>query len=296
MLRHEFMRPLGLSSEALAAELGVKPLLVESVLQGLHPIRRALARKLGQRFGTTAMFWLNLQDEYERCPAEARLVRAISEEVSQPEDRIRRSLEQAGDGRTRPAADVGQMLALARGRLAAMALLLEMEPDELANLLDRLVWETGLAKGAVREAAKPGIEVTEVAGDLSDRVAQISANTGRRTAQVLKEALRLGLRSLERDIVAESLGDGLLEPYDWGDVDPLTAGQPLIRTPELARAETNLHDMIAVVRAAATAADGDLERALAWLDQPIPDFGRSPLQLVAAGEAATVHRFLSSIV
>lgn len=61
VLRADFMEPLGLSARALARELGVPSNRVTAILAGQRGITAETAILLGERFGTSAEFWLNLQ-------------------------------------------------------------------------------------------------------------------------------------------------------------------------------------------------------------------------------------------
>ncbi len=61
VLREEFMVPLGLSGRALARELGVPSNRITEIVAGERTITAETAIMLGERFGTSAEFWLNLQ-------------------------------------------------------------------------------------------------------------------------------------------------------------------------------------------------------------------------------------------
>jgi antitoxin HigA-1 len=61
VLREEFMVPLGLSGRALARELGVPSNRITEIVAGARSISAETAIMLGERFGTSAEFWLNLQ-------------------------------------------------------------------------------------------------------------------------------------------------------------------------------------------------------------------------------------------
>jgi len=65
VLRMEFMVPLGLSARALARELGVPSNRITAILAGGRGITAETAILLGERFGTSAEFWLNLQMMHE---------------------------------------------------------------------------------------------------------------------------------------------------------------------------------------------------------------------------------------
>ncbi len=61
VLREEFMAPLGLSGRALARELGVPSKRITEIVAGQRAVTAETAIPLGERFGTSAGFWLNLQ-------------------------------------------------------------------------------------------------------------------------------------------------------------------------------------------------------------------------------------------
>src|ERR1700730_10942360 len=61
VLREEFMVPLGLSARALARELGVPSNRITAILAGARGVTAETAILLGERFGTSPEFWLNLQ-------------------------------------------------------------------------------------------------------------------------------------------------------------------------------------------------------------------------------------------
>ena len=64
ILREEFMRPLGLSSNALAKALGVTPARVNEIVRERRSISADTALRLARYFGTDAQSWLNLQQRY----------------------------------------------------------------------------------------------------------------------------------------------------------------------------------------------------------------------------------------
>jgi addiction module HigA family antidote len=61
VLREEFMVPMGLSGRALARELGVPSNRITEIVAGERAVTADTAIMLGERFGTSAEFWLNLQ-------------------------------------------------------------------------------------------------------------------------------------------------------------------------------------------------------------------------------------------
>ncbi len=65
VLREEFMAPLGLSARALARELGVPADRITEIINGTRAISASTAILLGERFGTSAEFWMNLRTAHE---------------------------------------------------------------------------------------------------------------------------------------------------------------------------------------------------------------------------------------
>lgn len=69
VLLEEFMRPLGLTARALAAELGVPGNRLSSIINGSRGITAATALILSRRFGTSAELWMNLQTAHDLAVA-----------------------------------------------------------------------------------------------------------------------------------------------------------------------------------------------------------------------------------
>ncbi|MFL5245558.1 MAG: HigA family addiction module antitoxin [Gemmataceae bacterium] len=64
-LREDFMKPLGLSSNALARALEVTPARINEILRQRRGISADTALRLARFFGTDAQSWLNLQSHYD---------------------------------------------------------------------------------------------------------------------------------------------------------------------------------------------------------------------------------------
>ena len=71
VLNAEFMVPLGLSARRLAKQIGVPPNRITEIIRGRRDLSADTALRLSRCFGTTAQFWLNLQDAHELSKAEA---------------------------------------------------------------------------------------------------------------------------------------------------------------------------------------------------------------------------------
>jgi addiction module HigA family antidote len=88
VLREEFMRPLGLSANALALALRVPATRIGDILRTEKPraVSADTAIRLGRYFGTSAEFWLNLQSAYDLSRALAQNGRAIERQVQPREE------------------------------------------------------------------------------------------------------------------------------------------------------------------------------------------------------------------
>ncbi len=65
ILQEEFLSPLGVTQVRLAEHIGVPVQRINEVVRGKRGITPETAWLLGQAFGTTPQFWLNLQSNYE---------------------------------------------------------------------------------------------------------------------------------------------------------------------------------------------------------------------------------------
>jgi addiction module HigA family antidote len=65
ILREEFMKPNGLSQNALAKALGVPPRRINEIVLEKRSITADSALRLARFFGTTAEMWAGLQADYD---------------------------------------------------------------------------------------------------------------------------------------------------------------------------------------------------------------------------------------
>lgn len=65
ILREEFMKPMGISQNALALALHVPVTRVGEIVNERRSITADTALRLGRYFGTTSEFWMNLQTNYD---------------------------------------------------------------------------------------------------------------------------------------------------------------------------------------------------------------------------------------
>ena len=81
ILREEFMRPLGLSINALARALAVPPNRIGAIVNGTRAITADTALRLGRYFGTSPELWLDLQSDYELRRARQATGKTIESQV-----------------------------------------------------------------------------------------------------------------------------------------------------------------------------------------------------------------------
>lgn len=89
-LLEDFMKPLGLSANALSIALHVPVTRISEILRERRGITADTAMRLGLYFGTTADFWMNMQKSYELGMAAKELLPRIRAEVH-PAPRNRRT-------------------------------------------------------------------------------------------------------------------------------------------------------------------------------------------------------------
>lgn len=94
-LREDFMRPLGLSANALAIALRVPVTRVSEIVNERRGITADTALRLARYFNMTPEFWMNMQKSYELGIAKKELLRRIHAEVRPaPRDRKTGELKQ----------------------------------------------------------------------------------------------------------------------------------------------------------------------------------------------------------
>ena len=65
ILLEDFMKPLGITSRQLSADIDVSPSRISEILHAKRPVTADTAFRLGIFFGMDPKFWLNLQTEYD---------------------------------------------------------------------------------------------------------------------------------------------------------------------------------------------------------------------------------------
>jgi addiction module HigA family antidote len=65
VLFEQFLKPKGLSQNALARDLGVPPRRINEIILGKRGITADTALRLASHFGNSAQFWMSLQAEFD---------------------------------------------------------------------------------------------------------------------------------------------------------------------------------------------------------------------------------------
>ena len=81
ILLEEFMRPLGISANKLARDLGVPSNRIVAIVNAKRAISADTALRLARYFNSTPDFWMNLQARYDLQQAEDELSEAITRTV-----------------------------------------------------------------------------------------------------------------------------------------------------------------------------------------------------------------------
>lgn len=78
ILKREFLDPMQISQTALAERLDIQIQRVNEIVNGRRGISPQTALLLGQAFGTSPEFWMNLQTQHDLSKAKVRSVRRFS--------------------------------------------------------------------------------------------------------------------------------------------------------------------------------------------------------------------------
>ena len=81
VLLEEFLKPLSLSQNRLALDIGVAPRRINEIVLGKRSITADTALRLGRYFRMSAQFWLGLQMDYDLEVAEEALSQRLDREV-----------------------------------------------------------------------------------------------------------------------------------------------------------------------------------------------------------------------
>ncbi|MDC9719824.1 MAG: HigA family addiction module antitoxin [Gammaproteobacteria bacterium] len=74
---HEFVEEFEITRYRLAREIHVQQTRVNEIINGNRSITADTAVRLGRYFGTSALFWMNLQTQYDVAEAEKNITESI---------------------------------------------------------------------------------------------------------------------------------------------------------------------------------------------------------------------------
>lgn len=81
VLLEEFLKPMGISQNRLARDLGVPPRRVNEIVLGKRAVTTETALRLARYFGTSERFWLGLQTDFDLEETRARVSARVKREV-----------------------------------------------------------------------------------------------------------------------------------------------------------------------------------------------------------------------
>jgi addiction module HigA family antidote len=93
ILEEEFMRPLGLSANALARRIDVPVTRISEIVRGNRGVTADTALRLARLFGTSSELWLGLQAEFDLRVARRDLAPAIHRRITPLQGRVPRYSE-----------------------------------------------------------------------------------------------------------------------------------------------------------------------------------------------------------
>ncbi len=82
ILLEEFLKPMGLSQNRLANDIGVTARRINEIVHGKRRITADTALRLARYFKMSPQFWLGLQMDYDLDIEEDKLAKRINKEVS----------------------------------------------------------------------------------------------------------------------------------------------------------------------------------------------------------------------
>jgi addiction module HigA family antidote len=81
VLLEEFIKPMNLSQNRLAIDIGVDARRINEIVLGKRSITADTALRLGRFFGNSPQFWLGLQTQYDLDVTEDQLGKRLEREV-----------------------------------------------------------------------------------------------------------------------------------------------------------------------------------------------------------------------
>ncbi len=83
VLQEEFLKPMGLSQNKLALNIGVPARRINEIVLQKRKVTADTALRLARFFGTSAQFWLGLQSQYDLDVTSDKLADRLVKEVKE---------------------------------------------------------------------------------------------------------------------------------------------------------------------------------------------------------------------
>ena len=83
VLLEDYLKPLGLTQDRIAEDVGVPVLQISRIVRGKRPITADIALRLARYFNTSPDIWLRMQARYDLEIAQATVGNQIVEEVKE---------------------------------------------------------------------------------------------------------------------------------------------------------------------------------------------------------------------
>ena len=81
VLLEEFIKPMNLSQNRIAIDIGVDARRINEIVLGKRSVTADTALRLARYFGNSPQFWLGLQNQYDLDVAEDQLGKRLEREV-----------------------------------------------------------------------------------------------------------------------------------------------------------------------------------------------------------------------
>lgn len=92
VLWEEFLKPMGISQNRLALNIGVPPRRINEIVLGKRGITADTALRLARFFEISAEFWLGLQSQYDLDVTAEKLGKRLEREVREYADAVKLSI------------------------------------------------------------------------------------------------------------------------------------------------------------------------------------------------------------
>jgi addiction module HigA family antidote len=81
VLREDFMKPMGLSANAVAKAIGASPIAISQIVRRQRAVSAEMALKLGRCFNVSPELWMGIQSDYDLEVARLRRQARIEKQV-----------------------------------------------------------------------------------------------------------------------------------------------------------------------------------------------------------------------